>query len=120
MKQMMIAAAVAFMASQAFAGTVVKEGPHGTSVTTRSVLDGVLTTTETWTGKNGGVYERNTVCRNSTCSTGWTLQDRKGRLSSGERDTIFGDGKSTTKATSRRFDGKTRTRVFDRTRTVTR
>ena len=120
MKTLMIATAVSILATGVMAGTVVKEGPNGTSVITRSVENGVLTTTETWTGKDGGVYSRETVCENSRCTTGWTLNDRKGRMSSGERDTVYGNGQSTTRATVTGPRGNVRERTINRTRSVTR
>lgn len=120
MKTMMIAGVLALMTTGALAGTVTREGPNGTSITTRSAANGVATSTETWTGKNGGVYQRTTVCEDGRCNTGWTLTDRKGRMSSGERDTIFGQGQSTTTATTRGFGGETRTRTINRTRSISR
>ena len=120
MKTMMIAAAAVLISSQAFAGTVVKEGPHGSSITTRTAANGVVTTTETWTGKKGGIYERTTVCERGACATDWTLTDRKGRMSSGVRSTVAGDGQSTTTATRTGRNGETRTRTIERTRSVTR
>lgn len=120
MKRMIFVALIAGFAGPATAGTVLKEGPHGSSITNRVVENGILTTTETWTGKKGGTYERTTVCENNRCSTGWTLIDRKGRMSSGERDTVSGGGQSTTTATTRGFRGETRTRTINRTRSVTR
>lgn len=120
MKTTMIAIAAVLISSQAFAGTVIKEGTHGTSVTERSAEDGVLTATETKTGKNGGAFERSTVCELGTCATDWTLTGRKGRMSSGDRSTVGGGGESTTTATRRGFNGNTRTRTIERTRSVTR
>lgn len=120
MKTIMIAAAAVLISTQVFAGTVIKEGPNGSSITTRTAANGVVTTTETWTGNKGGVYERTTVCERGKCSTDWTLTDRKGRMSSGERSTVGGDGQSTTTATTRGFRGETRTRTIERTRSVTR
>lgn len=120
MKRMILVAAMMCMSGPALAGTVTKEGPNGSSVINRTLENGVLTTTETWTGKDGGLYERTTVCENNRCSTGWTLTDRKGRMSSGDRSTVRGDGQSTTTATTRGFRGETRTRTINRTRSVTR
>lgn len=120
MKTILTTTLFALLASGATAGTVLKEGPNGSSVTTRSAENGVLTTTETWTGNKGGVYSRETVCEDNRCVTDWTLTDRKGRMSSGERDTVFGDGQSTTQAISRGFNGKVRERTINRTRSVTR
>ena len=118
--KLMIFAAAALMSAPALAGTVVKEGPNGTSVITRTAADGTVTTTETWTGDDGGLYERTTVCQQGECMTGWTLNGRKARMSSGERSTVFGEGQSTTTATVTGVRGQTRERVIERTRTVRR
>lgn len=120
MKTIMIAAAAVLVSSQAFAGTVIKEGPNGTSVITRGIENGTFTSNEAATGKRGGVYERSTVCVRGKCTTGWTLTDRKGRMSSGERSTVGGDGQSTTTATRTNRLGEARTRTIERTRSVTR
>lgn len=120
MKAMMLAAAAALMSTQAFAGTVIKEGPRGTAEINRTVVDGVLNADGTITAKNGAVYERSTTCVRGECTTDWTLTDRKGRMSSGVRSTVGGDGQSTTTATRTNRFGESRTRTIERTRSVTR
>ncbi|MGR3514960.1 MAG: hypothetical protein ACU0GG_19540 [Paracoccaceae bacterium] len=120
MKIMMLAAAAVLISSQAFAGTVIKEGPRGTAEINRVLEDGVLNADGTITAKNGAVYERSTTCVKGECATNWTLTDRKGRMSSGERSTVRGDGKSTTVAERTTRRGETRGRVIERTRSISR
>jgi hypothetical protein len=120
MKTTMIALAAALLATGASAGTVTRTGEHGTSVTQRSHADGTFTASGTWSGTEGGTYTRQTVCTQGRCETVWTLDDRKGRMSSGERNTVWGDGKSTTRASVTGPRGETRERTIERTRSVTR
>lgn len=120
MKTMMITLAAALFATGASAGTVTRTGEHGTSVTERSHANGTFNANGTWTGTEGGAYVRDTVCTKGKCETVWTLDDRKGRTSTGERNTVWGDGKSTTRASVTGPRGETRERTIERTRSVTR